>query len=431
MSNVISFGCRLNQSEGDLIKEIIAKSDMPKKTFVINTCAVTQEAEKAAKRQIRRLARNIPDANIMVTGCSAQINPDQYKDMPNVTKIIGNTEKLSPEYYTADQSIIVGDIMKIEKIAPHMVECFTEKTRAFIEVQNGCNHRCTFCQIPFGRGNSRSAPLGLITNRIKHMLDLGYKEIILTGIDLTAYGQDLPGKPTFAQMIRRLLNQLPAIERLRLSSVDVAEIDDDLKNIIINEPRFMPHIHISVQAGHNMILKRMKRRHNREQVIEFCNEVQEKRPGITFGADMIVGFPTETDEMFQASVDLLKDSNIMRSHIFPFSAHPNIPASRMPQVDQLVIKERARILRDVAEELKQKNYNDNMHKDVKVLVEQRKNNHYFGYAENYIPVRIPAAQLQESDVGTVKTFRTTQNLGKYLIAAVSENQEMKCTQEQQ
>lgn len=323
MSNnqdIITFGCRLNIYESEIIRDNLQKSGLENVT-VINTCAVTKQAEKQARQAIRRLKKEHPEKRIIVTGCAAQNTPEMFASMKEVDKVIGNEEKLSDKNYNFDEErVIVNDIMSVKETANHLVKSFEGKARAFIQVQNGCDHRCTFCMIPFGRGNSRSVPIGVIVEQVRSLHASGYQEIVLTGVDVTAYGADLPGAPTFAQMIRRLLALVPELQRLRLSSIDVAEIDDDLFELMAHNKRLMPHFHISLQAGDNMILKRMKRRHNREQVIDFCHKLRSLRPEVSFGADIIAGFPTETDEMFENTRTLIAEAGIQYLHVFPYYA---------------------------------------------------------------------------------------------------------------
>lgn len=383
---VITFGCRLNIFESEVIKSALDKANADD-VIVFNTCSVTKEAEKDAIKAIKKAKRDYPNKKIIVTGCAAQINPRKYSELEEVDKVLGNTEKFNSENYTTTEKILVTDIMEIKETASHMVTSFSEKTRAFIQIQNGCNHRCTFCIIPYGRGNSRSVPVGEVVSQVKNLVQLGYKEVVFTGVDITDYGLDLPGKPTLAEMITRLLKLVPDLPRLRLSSIDVAEIDDKLMAIFLSEPRIMPHFHISLQSGDNMILKRMKRRHTRDQVIDFCNKIRTHRKDAAFGADIIAGFPTETDEMFQNSLKLAEEANLQYLHVFPYSEREGTPAARMPQVDLATRKERAKILIK-----KGKNSLDNFSKNyvgktVPVLTE--KNN--IGIMENFLKIH-----LQES-----------------------------------
>lgn len=348
---IITFGCRLNTYESEVMRDHANAAGLTD-TVIINTCAVTSEAERQARQAIRRARRKKPDARIIVTGCAAQINPDAYAGMPEVDAVLGNQEKLEAASFLAldsSEPVRVDDIMTARETASHLVEGFDGRTRAFIQVQNGCDHRCTFCIIPFGRGNSRSVPIGAIVEQIETLIANGYREIVLSGVDITSYGADLPGRPRLGQMVRRLLANVPDLPRLRLSSIDVAEIDDDLLDLIANEPRLMPHLHLSLQAGDNMILKRMKRRHTREQAITFCNDVRRLRPDAVFGADIIAGFPTETDAMFANSLALVAECDLPHLHVFPYSPRPETPAARMPQLPRDVIKERAALLRAAGE----------------------------------------------------------------------------------
>lgn len=381
---VITFGCRLNIYESEIIKANLAKSGCDN-VVVFNTCAVTKQAEKQARQAIRKLRKADPNKKIIVTGCAAQNSPEMFAKMPEVDKVIGNEEKLSDKYYKFDsQKVIVNDIMSVKETANHMVTSFDGKARAFIQVQNGCDHRCTFCMIPFGRGNSRSVPVGVIVEQVRMLHAKGYKEIVLTGVDVTAYGADLPGAPTFAQMIRRLLSLVPELKRLRLSSIDVAEIDDDLFDLMATNKKLMPHFHISLQAGDDMILKRMKRRHNRKQVVEFCHALRKIRPEVSFGADIIAGFPTETDEMFENTRSLISEAGIQYLHVFPYSEREGTPAARMPQVPMNIRKERAAILRAEGAKELDKFFSQNLGSMVELLVE--KNN--MAHSENFIPVKL-------------------------------------------
>lgn len=381
---VITFGCRLNTYESEIIRNNLAKSHLTN-AVVINTCAVTKEAEKQARQVIRKIKRQDPSKTIIVTGCAAQNTPEMFASMSEVSKVLGNEEKLSnSNYFIGEKRIAVNDIMSVKETANHLITSFEGKARAFIQVQNGCDHRCTFCMIPYGRGNSRSVPIGVIAQQIRLLLAENYQEIVFTGVDVTAYGADLPGKPSFAQMIRRIFSLIPNLQRLRLSSIDVAEIDDELFDLFAHNPKVMPHFHISLQAGDNMILKRMKRRHNREQVVEFCNKLRILRPEVSFGADIIAGFPTETDEMFENTRRLISEAGLQYLHVFPYSEREGTPAARMPQVPKQIRKERAAILR--AEGIKElhKFFARNVGKDVNVLVE--KNN--MAHTENFIPVKL-------------------------------------------
>ena len=383
-NNVVTFGCRLNIYESEIIRQNLELSGL-QDVVIFNTCTVTKAAEKEAISAIRKLKREQPDVKVIVTGCAAQTNPAKFSALPEVDKILGNDEKLHPENYSfSSERVLVNDIMSVKETASHMVQQFTEHSRAFIQVQNGCDHRCTFCVIPYGRGNSRSVPMGAIVSQVKKLVEAGYNEVVLTGVDVTSYGPDLPGNPTFAQMIRRLLSLVPELPRLRLSSIDVAEIDEELFELMAYEKRLMPHFHISLQSGDNMILKRMKRRHNREQVIAFCDRLRLVRPEVSFGADIIAGFPTETDEMFENTNKLITEADLQYLHIFPYSEREGTPAARMPQVEGKLRKERAGILRATGTENLKKFFAKFEGTSAKVLVE--KNN--FGHSENFIPVKL-------------------------------------------
>jgi len=391
-NQVITFGCRLNTYESEVIRDLSGQAGL-EGAIIINTCAVTAEAERQARQAIRRLRRENPDAEIIVTGCGAQINPKQYSDMPEVNSVIGNDEKMKLATYQSikghdAERVLVNDIMSVTETAGHLVSGFEGKARAFVQVQNGCDHRCTFCTIPYGRGNSRSVALGEIVNQIRQLVLGGYQEVVLTGVDITSYGGDLPGNPTLGQMIKRLLALVPELKRLRLSSLDPVEIDEDLWRLIAEEERLMPHLHVSLQAGDDMILKRMKRRHLRNDVIEFCKKAREYRPDIVFGADLIAGFPTETDEMFENTYRIVEECDLTFLHIFPYSARENTPASRMPQVAKTIIKERAARLRQAGTVGLNRFYDKWMDKQTTVLVESVNDTVLCGKTDHFAPVRI-------------------------------------------
>ena len=314
---------------------------------VVNTCAVTAEAVRQARQNIRRIKRERPDARIMVTGCAAQIEPGTFAAMPEVDRVIGNTEKLDPKFWAGDGGrVSVGDIMAVKRHTAPAVDHLQGHTRAFLQVQNGCDHRCTFCIIPFGRGNSRSLPMDEAVSQARRLAAHGHRELVFTGVDITSYGADITGAPRLGALVKRILKEIPALARLRLSSIDSVEVDDDLLDALANEPRLMPHLHLSLQAGDDLILKRMKRRHTRAQAIAFCDQVRSLRPDVAFGADIIAGFPTESEDMFARSLDLVDECGLTQLHVFPFSARPGTPAARMPQVARDIVKERARRLRD-------------------------------------------------------------------------------------
>lgn len=369
-TEIITFGCRLNSYESTVIERLTAEAGL-KDAIVFNSCAVTSEAERQLRQAIRKKRKENPNSTIILTGCAAQVNHAKYANMPEVDHIIGNTEKMIADSYNLQEreKVSVTDIMEAKEIVPHMIDGFEGKARAFLQVQNGCNHRCTFCIIPYARGNSRSVPLGEIVEQAKILCDKGYKELVLTGVDITDYGADLPGTPRFGSMIKRLLKNVPELKRLRLSSIDVAEVDDDLLDLIANEPRLMPYLHLSLQAGDNMILKRMKRRHTREQVLSFCTKARELRPNITFGADIIAGFPTESDEMFENTLRIISEANLQFLHIFPYSEREGTPAAKMPQVDKPIRRRRAELLRHAGNIQLSRHYESCVGKTVDVVFE--------------------------------------------------------------
>lgn len=344
MNQILTFGCRLNTYESEVMRQAADQAGLTN-AVIVNSCAVTKEAERQVRQSIRKARKEAPDATIVVTGCAAQINPKRYAQMPEVDHVLGNQEKLSASSYKLEEAVKVNDIMSVEETAGHLVNGLEGKSRAFIQVQNGCNHRCTFCIIPYGRGNSRSVPMGEVVEQVRHLVENGYKEVVLTGVDISDYGKDLPNTPTLGQLMKRLLKAVPELPRLRLSSIDVAEIDSDILDLLENEPRFMPHLHISLQAGDDMVLKRMKRRHSRADVIAFCTHARQLRPGIALGADIIAGFPTETDAMFNNTRTLIEEVGLHYLHVFPYSEREGTPAAKMPSVPKLLRKERADILR--------------------------------------------------------------------------------------
>ncbi|MBX7198034.1 MAG: tRNA (N(6)-L-threonylcarbamoyladenosine(37)-C(2))-methylthiotransferase MtaB [Rhodospirillaceae bacterium] len=344
---VVSLGCRLNTYEGEIMRAHARDAGLDN-AIIVNTCAVTKEAERQGLQTLRRLRRENPDAHIVAAGCAVQLDPQRYAAMPEVNRVLGNEHKMKAESFLPDvtEAVRVSDIMTVRETAEHLVEGFDGRARAFVQVQQGCDHRCTFCIIPFARGNNRSVPMGRIAEEVRGLVAAGYKEIVFTGVDITGYGSDLPGKPTLGQMTRRLLALVPELPRLRLSSIDPAEADDDLFRVIAEEPRLMPHFHISAQAGDDMVLKRMKRRHARADIVSFCQRVRTLRPGAVFGADLIAGFPTEDDDMADASYRLIDDAGLTHLHVFPYSIRPGTPAAKMPQVDAGAIKARAARLRE-------------------------------------------------------------------------------------
>jgi threonylcarbamoyladenosine tRNA methylthiotransferase MtaB len=378
---LITLGCRLNFAESEAMRALAAdRNDL----VIINSCAVTGEAVRKTRQQIRKAKKVRPDAEIVVTGCAAQIDPASFANMPEVARVLGNREKMLPESFAAKRSLI-SDIMAVRETAPHLVTGFAERARAFVEVQNGCDHRCTFCIIPYGRGNSRSVPAGLVVDRIKALVEEGFQEVVLTGVDVTSYGPDLPGNPSLGLLVERILKGVPALPRLRLSSLDSIEIDERLFEIITGEPRFMPHLHLSLQAGDDMILKRMKRRHSRAQSVEMVTRLKEARPEIAIGADIIAGFPTETDEMAENTLRLVDDCGIVHGHIFPYSARRGTPAARMPQVPVPVRKARAQRLREATARQKAAWLDGLVGTRQRVLAEREDGT---GHAENFAEVRL-------------------------------------------
>lgn len=399
---IITFGCRLNSYESEVIRNH-AKNNGLHDAIIFNTCAVTAEAERQARQAIRKASRENPEKKIFVTGCAVQVNPERFSDMSEIDRVIGNDLKLKSDAWRFDfeNRVTVNDIMSVKETAHHLIEGMEGKTRAFVQVQNGCDHRCTFCIIPYGRGNSRSVPIGDIVEQIKALVDQGYREIVLTGVDITSYGTDLPGKPPLGQMIKRLLAMVPNLSRLRLSSLDPVEIDDDLWDLIACEPRFMPHLHISLQAGDNMILKRMKRRHLREDVIKICEKAVKLRPEIAFGADIITGFPTETDEMFGNTISLVKECNIPYLHVFPYSSRPQTPAAKMPQIPVNIRKERAKKLREVGAKQLNIFLQSLLSKTLSVIVEADGNGRSEEFASVMIPEKIKP-RLKQGEIIKVK-----------------------------
>jgi len=344
-TDIVTFGCRLNAYESEAIRARAAEAGL-EDAVIVNTCAVTAEAVRQSRQTIRRLRRERPGAKIVVTGCGAQVAPGTYAAMPEVDLVLGNAEKLrAASYFEPGDRVRVNDIMSMRETAGQMVDSFEGHTRAFLEVQNGCDHRCTFCIIPYARGNSRSVPMGAVITEARRLTDAGFPELVLTGVDLTAYGADLPGTPTLGTLVRKILKLVPAVKRLRLSSIDSIEADSELLRAIAEEERLMPHFHLSVQSGDDMILKRMKRRHTRADTIAFCDSVRRVRPNVAFGADLIAGFPTESDAMFANTLSLVDEAGLSVLHVFPFSPRNGTPAARMPQVPKAVAKDRAAVLR--------------------------------------------------------------------------------------
>jgi len=345
-------GCRLNAYETEAMKDLASAAGV-ENAIVVNTCAVTSEAVRKARQDIRKLRRDHPEAKLIVTGCAAQTEPDTFARMGEVDVVLGNTEKMNPATWAGMAPDLIGqtepvqvdDIMSVTETAGHLIDGFGTRSRAYVQVQNGCDHRCTFCIIPYGRGNSRSVPAGVVVDQIKRLVDTGYNEVVLTGVDLTSWGADLPSAPKLGDLVMRILKLVPDLPRLRISSIDSIEVDENLLCAIATEPRLMPHLHLSLQHGDDMILKRMKRRHLRDDAIAFCQEARKLRPDMTYGADIIAGFPTETDAMFANSLAMVEDCDLTWLHVFPYSPRPGTPAARMPQVNGKLIKDRAAALR--------------------------------------------------------------------------------------
>jgi len=409
---IVTFGCRLNAYESEVMKDLAGQAGLTD-TVIVNTCAVTAEAERQARQTVRRLRREKPNARIIVTGCAAQVKPEQFAAMPEVDRILGNEEKLQAASYGLDDDarVRVNDIMSVRETAAHMIAGFEDRARAFVQVQQGCDHRCTFCIIPYGRGNSRSVPIGRVVEQVRELVRNGYNEVVLTGVDITSYGPDLPGKPTLGQMIRRLLANVPELPRLRLSSLDPVEIDSDLFRLIAEEPRLLPHLHISLQAGDDMILKRMKRRHLRADAIAFVEKVKGLRPDMVFGADLIAGFPTETDAMFENTLRSVEECDLTYLHVFPYSERPGTPAARMPQLPVEIRKERAARLRAAGEMRQAAFLASRIGTEAKVLMEKPGPRGMLGRTEHFAPV------LLDTDVapGTILRARITGAGAEHLI----------------
>ena len=396
-----TLGCRLNAYESEAMRELATSSGLSD-TVIINTCAVTAEAVRKSKQEVRKLRKENPNAKVIVTGCAAQIDPNSFANMAEVDFVIGNSEKMVKETWSQfsenndfeTEKIKVDDIMSVNETAGHLIDGFGSRSRAYVQVQNGCDHRCTFCIIPFGRGNSRSVPAGVIVDQIKRLVDKGFNEVVLTGVDLTSWGADLPNSPKLGDLIMRILKLVPDLSRLRISSIDSIEVDENLMQAIATEKRLMPHLHLSLQHGDDLILKRMKRRHSRNDAIKFCEDARKMRPEITFGADIIAGFPTETDEHFESSVNLIKDCGLTWLHIFPYSPRQGTPAARMPQVNGNQIKRRAAILRDLGTKQIKSHLSSQLGKDHSILME----NGYMGRTEQFTEVKFDKEQIEGSIV---------------------------------
>ena len=380
---ILTFGCRLNAYESEVMRGHAAALD---DTVVVNTCAVTAEAERQARQAIRRAARERPGARIVVTGCAAQIDPGAWAALPGVARVLGNAEKMRPESWRADAPGAVGDIMAARETAAHLVTAFAGRARAFVQVQQGCDHRCTFCVIPFGRGPSRSVPVGAVVAQARALVEAGYRELVLTGVDIASYGGDLPGRPSLGQLARRLLALVPDLPRLRLSSLDPAAIDAELWRLIEEEPRLMPHLHLSLQAGSDLILKRMRRRHLTTDARAVIARARALRPGVALGADLIAGFPTESEALFRETLDFVTEADLPFLHVFPYSERPGTPASRMPSVPKPVRRERAAALRAAGQGAARRFHAGLVGKTVALLAETTLS----GHSEHFAPVRLRA-----------------------------------------
>ncbi len=413
---VITLGCRLNVAESEAMRALAADAD---DLIIVNSCAVTNEAVRQTRQAIRKAKRARPGARLIVTGCAAQVEPAMFAAMPEVSRVLGNKEKFElGAFLPAGEKVRVSDIMQVRETAPHLAAGFAARARAFVEVQNGCDHRCTFCIIPYGRGNSRSVPAGLLIERIAALVEEGFREVVLTGVDVTSYGPDLPGSPSLGQLIERILRCVPGLPRLRLSSLDCIEMDERLFELATGEPRFMPHLHMSFQAGDDMILKRMKRRHSRADAVETVARLKARRPEIAIGADLIAGFPTESDEMAENSLRLVAECDIVMGHIFPYSAKRGTPAARMPQVSPAIAKLRARRLREACAGRKAAWLEGMVGTRQRVLVESDGR----GHAENFAPVRITHARSSRAKsrgAGTDAEQRPTTTLGTNDVVEVA------------
>jgi threonylcarbamoyladenosine tRNA methylthiotransferase MtaB len=416
--DVVTFGCRLNTYESEVIRREANAAGLD--AVVVNTCAVTAEAVRQARQAIRRLKRERPQTRVIVTGCAAQTEPATFAAMAEVDRVLGNTEKLDPRAWraagaaldfgvTAEEKVAVNDIMSVRETALHLIDGIEGRARAFVQVQNGCDHRCTFCIIPFGRGNSRSVPMGEVVAQVRHLVERGYREVVLTGVDITGYGMDLPGSPKLGTLVKQLLKHVPQLQRLRLSSIDSVEADAELLDAFANEARLMPHLHLSLQAGDDIVLKRMKRRHLRADAIAFCESVRRLRPDVVFGGDIIAGFPTESEDMFARSLALVDECGLTHLHVFPFSPRPGTPAARMPQLPRAIVKERAQRLRDKGAAALRRHLETQVGTWASVLIESDA----MGRTEHFTPVRLSSAR----EPGTIVKLAMASHDGRQLLAA--------------
>ena len=407
-----TMGCRLNAYETEAMKDLATKAGLSD-VVIVNTCAVTAEAVRKARQEIRKLRRENPNARLIVTGCAAQTEPQTFAAMSEVDAVIGNTEKMQAKTWAGlsgdfgTEPVQVDDIMSVTETAGHLIDGFGTRSRAYVQVQNGCDHRCTFCIIPYGRGNSRSVPAGVVVDQIKRLVDKGFNEVVLTGVDLTSWGADLPGTPPLGDLVMRILRLVPDLPRLRISSIDSIEVDENLMQAIATEPRLMPHLHLSLQHGDDLILKRMKRRHLRDDAIRFTEEARRLRPDMTFGADIIAGFPTETDAHFENSLKLVEECDLTWLHVFPYSKREGTPAARIPsQVDGNVIKARAARLRDAGARQVQRHLAVQVGQNHRVLME----NPHMGRTEQFTEVRFDSAQIEGALVQTTITGHVSGHL---------------------
>jgi threonylcarbamoyladenosine tRNA methylthiotransferase MtaB len=403
--DIVAFGCRLNAYESEVIRKQAGAARLGD-TVVMNTCAVTAEAVRQARQSIRRIKREKPSARIVVTGCAAQTEPELFANMAEVDRVVGNEEKLDARLWQTNEKISVADIMAVTDMRPHAIDSIDGRARAFVQVQNGCDHRCTFCIIPFGRGNSRSLPVEDVVAQVRRLTENGYREVVLTGVDITC---SCDGEARLGALVKRIMREVPELARLRLSSIDSVEADGDLLDALADEPRLMPHLHLSLQAGDDLILKRMKRRHSRSDAIEFCERVRRLRPDVVFGADLIAGFPTETEAMFARSLDLVDKCGLTQLHVFPFSPRPGTPAARMPQVARGAIKERARRLREKGEAALAQYLTREVGARRRVLTES----HALGRTEQFLAVRLATPVMP----GEILDLTIADHDGRQLLAA--------------
>lgn len=420
---ILTLGCRLNAYESEAMRALASEADLSN-AVIVNTCAVTGEAVRQARQAIRRARRERPDAEIIVTGCAAQIDPQSFAAMPEVSRVIGNAEKMRAESFAhTHERVAVADIMSVRKTASHLIDGFSERTRVYVQVQNGCDHRCTFCIIPYGRGNSRSSPAGEVVEQIQRLAANGVPEVVLTGVDLTSWGADLPGQPQLGALVSRILKLAPDLPMLRLSSLDAIEMDDQLFELITQHERVAPYLHLSLQHGDDMILKRMKRRHSRAQAIELCQRVKAARPEIALGADLIAGFPTETGEHFANLLSIVDECGLAYVHAFPFSPREGTPAARMPQVDRAVVKQRAARLRDVGAVALQRHLNSWVGREEIAVIEREG----FARLPDFTPVRYGASSpvtpattnAGEDARAPYMRFRFTDHDNTHLIGAAA------------